>query len=464
VSSPQQRGERVQGDSAATSPISSVSSMSGQRIVIVGGRRLEGVIPISGSKNAAVALMAGAILAAEGKTTLRNVPRISDIQTLADVLRHLGVTVSFSDDHRTATIDATRLVTHEAPAELVARMRASFWVLGPVLARLKRARIPQPGGCNIGARAIDLHIKGVEALGAKVEVGYGAVTAEAPGGLKGTSIYLDLPSVGATMNIMMAAALAEGTTIIENAAQEPDVEDLGNLLLAMGANISGHGTGMITIEGVSSLHGADYSVMPDRIEAGTYACMAAITGGDVLLQGANAAHLRPVLMKMAEAGIRTEEPEGGVRILGAQTRLRATRVIASPHPGFPTDVQQPFTAVLSLAEGTSVITDTVYESRFRYLTEMAKMGAKVDVEGRTAVITGVDRLTGSDVEATDLRAGAALIVAALAAEGRSRVFHTEHVERGYEGIVEKLSALGATIWREDENGRRVGGEALSLCA
>ncbi len=438
--------------------------MSGQRIVVVGGRRLEGEILVSGSKNAAVALMAGTILASRGKTVLRNVPRISDIQTLADVLRHLGVVVSFSDGGRTATVDATRLTTHEAPADLVARMRASFWVLGPVLARLNRARIPQPGGCNIGARAIDLHIKGIEALGASIDVRYGAVVAEAPRGLQGTSIYLDLPSVGATMNIMMAAALAEGTTIIENAAQEPDVEDLGNMLVQMGARITGHGTGMITIEGVLALEGCEYSVMPDRIEAGTFACMAAITGGDVLLRGANAGHLRPVLMKMGEAGIRAEELTEGVRILPRDARLRGTRVIASPHPGFPTDVQQPFTAVLTLAAGTSVITDTVYESRFRYLTELAKMGARVEADGRTAVVTGVDRLTGADVEATDLRAGAALLVAALAADGQTRVFRTEHVERGYENIVEKLRGIGADIWREDEQGRRSEKETLSLCA
>lgn len=435
--------------------------------MIVGGSRLQGTVPVSGSKNAALSLLAGALLASEGTSTIRNLPRIGDVATMADLLRHLGVSVVFADDGRTAIVDATRLSGHEAPPDIVARMRASFWILGPVLARLGRVCVAQPGGCNIGARAVDLHLKGLQALGAELDDNYGSVLGEAPRGLNGTSVYLDLPSVGATMNIMMAAALAQGTTIIENAAQEPDVEDLGDFLLAMGARVSGHGTGVLTIQGVPTLRGADYAVMPDRIEAGTLALAGGITGGDVFLAGANAVHIRPVTMKMSEIGLRIEEREDGVRVRGTENdrRLRATRLTALPHPGFPTDLQQPFTAALAVAEGTSIVTDKVYESRFRYLTELAKMGARAEVDGRTAVVTGVSRFRGADVEATDLRAGAALVIAGLAADGQTRIAGTEHLERGYENLVEKLQSIGAQIWREDESGRRLGGgEGLSLCS
>lgn len=434
-----------------------------QRIVVVGGSRLQGSVSISGSKNAALAIFAGALLASQGVTTIRNVPRISDIVTMADLLRHLGVAVTFRDNGSTVTIDATQLVTHEAPSEIVARIRGSFFVLGPILARLKRARIAQPGGCNIGARAIDQHLKGLQALGADLDDSYGSVSAEAPRGLKGASVYLDLPSVGATMNILMAATLAQGTTIIENAAQEPDVEDLANFLVALGARVSGHGTGVLRVEGVRALCGADYSVMSDRIEAGTFGLAAGITHGDVFLQGAHATHLRPVIMKMAEIGMRIDEEPGGVRVRGPRDgrRPRATRLTALPHPGFPTDMQQPFTAVLCLAEGTSIVTDKVYESRFRYLTELAKMGARTEVDGRTAVVTGVPGYVGADVAATDLRAAAALVIAGLAADGQTRIGETEHLERGYECFVEKLQDLGAQVWREDDSGVQ---RKLTLCS
>ena len=442
---------------SSLSAVSASSSPTEQRIVVVGGKRLHGTVPISGSKNASLALLAGALLAGEGTTVLSNLPRISDIAIMAAILRELGVIVTFSDENRTATLDASDLRTFEAPPDLVARMRGSFFVLGPLLARLNKARVAQPGGCNIGARAIDLHIKGLEALGATVDVSHGSVTAECgPNGLRGASVYLDKPSVGATMNTLMAAALAQGTTIIENAAQEPDVEDLGNLINAMGGRVSGHGGSTVTIEGVQKLHGCTYRVMADRIEAGTFALAIGITGGDAVLEGANAAHLRPVLMKMAEVGITSEEVPNGLRVRGPQNgeMLKATKLVASPHPGFPTDLQQPFTAVLTVAQGTSLVTDNVYEGRYRYLSELTKMGARAEGEGRTAVITGVDGLTGADVEATDLRAGAALVVAALRADGQSRVFKTEHLDRGYEHLVEKLQNVGATIWREDEFGRR----------
>ena len=440
-------------------PVSTASAPAEARIVIVGGKRLKGTVAISGSKNASLALLAGSLLAQSGVTVLRNLPRISDIAIMAAILRELGVVVTFSDENRTATLDAARLRTFEAPPDLVSRMRGSFFVLGPLLARLKQSRVAQPGGCNIGARAIDLHIKGLEALGAVVDVSHGSVTAQSgPNGLVGASVYLDKPSVGATMNTLMAAALAQGTTVIENAAQEPDVEDLGNLINAMGGRVTGHGGSTVTIEGVQTLRGCDYRVMADRIEAGTFAFAVAITGGDAVLEGANAAHLRPVILKMAEVGIVTDEVENGLRVRGPQNGdgLKGTKLVASPHPGFPTDLQQPFTAVLSVAQGTSVVTDTVYEGRYRYLSELTKMGANAQGEGRTVVVTGVSELSGADVEATDLRAGAALVVAALKAEGQSRVFKTEHLDRGYEHLVEKLQDLGAEIWREDEFGRRTG--------
>jgi UDP-N-acetylglucosamine 1-carboxyvinyltransferase len=424
------------------------------RIVVVGGKRLSGEVQVSGSKNAALAILAGALLASEGETILRGLPRIGDIQTMAEMLRQLGAVVLFEEDGAVARIGATRLTSSEAPADLVARMRASFWVLGPLLARLGRARIAQPGGCNIGARPIDLHLKGLGALGARLELAHGSVTATAPL-LQGASIYLDFPSVGATMNLMMAASLANGTTVIENAAQEPDVEDLGNFLVAMGAEVHGHGTGVITVCGVPGLRGAEYFVSTDRMEAGTLGVAAAITGGDIFLRGVDAAHMRPITLKMIEAGVRIEERSNGIRCIGPARRPTPTTLAAMPHPGFPTDMQQTFTALLTIADGTSVVTDHVYENRFRYLTEMAKMGAHSQVNGRTAVITGVPRLTGADVEASDLRAGAALVTAALAAEGTTRIFRIEHLDRGYERFVEKLRDLGAEIWREDEFGRRM---------
>ncbi|MBC8103885.1 MAG: UDP-N-acetylglucosamine 1-carboxyvinyltransferase [Cytophagales bacterium] len=439
---------------SSTPPVP-VLSPPPSRLVIVGGQRLEGEVVIGGSKNAALAILAGALLASEGETTLTNLPRIGDIRTMVEVLGHFGVAARFSQGDTAAHLDATRLTSSEAPADLVARMRASFWALGPILARCGEAKIAQPGGCNIGARPIDLHLKGLQALGAEIETGFGYVRAHAPKeGLKGASVYLDFASVGATMNIMMAASLAHGTTVIENAAQEPDVEDLGNFLNAMGARISGHGTGVLTVQGVDSLHAADYAVISDRMEAGTYGLMAGITGGNVFLKGANAAHLRPVTLKMIEAGMQVEEREDGIRCTGPDGRPIPTRITALPHPGFPTDMQQAFTAYLATADGTSVVTDQVYESRFRYLTELGKMGVVSQVDSRTAVITGAARLTGADVDASDLRAGAALVVAGLAAQGQTRISHVEHLDRGYEALVEKLQKIGAQVWREDEHGRR----------
>lgn len=426
------------------------------RIVIRGGKVLQGTVTVGGSKNAALALMAGVVLASTGVTRLKRAPRISDIANMATILRGLGVEVTFSKDQQDIQCDATRLSSFEPSDQLVTRMRGSLQLLGPILARQGRVRLAPPGGCNIGARAYDLHLKGLMALGATIDESGGYIFAEAPSdGLRGAQIYLDKPSVGATMNILMAASLAHGTTIIENAAQEPDVEDLANLIVAMGGKVSGQGTGMITVVGVDVLHGVDYTVSADRIEGGTLAMAAAITGGDLFLEGANPAHMRPILMKLAEMGVMIEEAPNGVRVAHPGHPLKATDVTAMPHPGFPTDLQQPIATLLSLAEGTAMVTDTVYEGRFRYLSELLKMGAKARWEGRTAVITGVGGLSGADVEASDLRAGAAVVLAGLVAHGTTRVFSVHHIDRGYEHFTEKLAAVGADIWREDEFGKRV---------
>jgi UDP-N-acetylglucosamine 1-carboxyvinyltransferase len=429
---------------------------SESRIVIEGGKPLVGTISVGGSKNATLALMAGVVLASEGITHLHRVPRISDIATMATILRGLGIVVEFSESRQDVSVDATRLTSFEPEDQLVTRMRGSLQLLGPILARQGRVRLAPPGGCNIGARAYDLHLKGLSALGATIDESAGYIFAEAPAaGLRGAQIYLDKPSVGATMNILMAASLAHGTTIIENAAQEPDVEDLGSLINAMGGNIQGQGTGMITVEGVEALHGVDFMVSPDRIEAGTLAMAAAITGGNLFLEGANPSHMRPILMKLAEMGVVIEEAPNGVRVSHPGHALRAVDVTAMPHPGFPTDLQQPVATLLSLAEGTAMVTDTVYEGRFRYLSELLKMGAKARWEGRTAVITGVSSLSGADVEASDLRAGAAMVLAGLVAQGTTRVFSIHHIDRGYEHLTAKLAGVGANIWREDEHGMRV---------
>lgn len=426
------------------------------RIVIEGGKPLHGTIAVGGSKNATLALMAGVVLASEGTTHLHRIPRISDIANMATILRGLGITLEFSESRQDVHVDATRLSSFEPEDQLVTRMRGSLQLLGPILARMGRVRLAPPGGCNIGARAYDLHLKGLSALGATIDESAGYIFAEAPaGGLRGAQVYLDKPSVGATMNILMAASLAHGTTIIENAAQEPDVEDLAQLINAMGGKIQGHGTGMITVEGVEALHGVEYMVSPDRIEAGTLAMAAAITGGDLFLAGANPSHMRPILMKLAEMGVIIEEGIDGVRVAHPGHPLKAVDVTAMPHPGFPTDLQQPLATLLSLAEGTAMVTDTVYEGRFRYLSELLKMGAKARWEGRTAVITGVNALSGADVEASDLRAGAAMVLAGLVAQGTTRVFSIHHIDRGYEQLTAKLAGVGAQIWREDEHGKRV---------
>jgi UDP-N-acetylglucosamine 1-carboxyvinyltransferase len=419
------------------------------KIYIQGGQRLEGRVKTSGSKNATLAIMAGAVLA-EGRVTLRNVPRINDTQTMAELLNGLGATTRWLDNS-TVEIDSTNILWLEAPYELVRKMRASFHVLGPLLTRFGRARVPVPGGCNIGARPVNFHIEGLKRLGAQIHLEHGVYTAEA-NRLKGAHIYFDFQSAGATEHLMTAAALAEGTTVIDNCAIEPEVVDLAHFLNALGAHIEGAGTTTITIHGVKHLSGGEYDVIPDRMEAGTFAVAAAITGGDVDIQGAVLDHLRPVINKLTEAGVEVTEGDHSLRVR-SEGRAKPLDIKTMPHPGFPTDMQQPFAALLSVADGISVVTENVYESRFGYINELVRMGADIRVDGRTTIINGVERLMGAQVTATDLRAGAAMLCAGLAAEGETEIDKIEHIDRGYEDIVGKLRTLGAIISRGSEEER-----------
>jgi UDP-N-acetylglucosamine 1-carboxyvinyltransferase len=414
-----------------------------EKLRVTGGKRLQGEVPISGSKNGTLAIMAGALLA-KGITVLENVPHIGDINTMLEMLRKLGVYTRAVSDN-CVEIDATDMASREAPYELVKKMRASFCVTGPILARFGYAKVPMPGGCDIGARPVDFHVKGLQALGAKVVIEHGYVEAEASR-LKGATVYLDLPSAGATQHLMTVACLARGTTRIENAALEPEIVDLANYLTAMGAKISGAGTSTIEIEGVDELRGVTHRVIPDRIEAGTFAIAAAATRGDVSLVGAIPEHCSAIFQKLQEAGIRITPELDSVRITASRHPV-AVDIKTMPHPGFPTDIQQPFCALLSIADGTSVITENVYERRFKYVSELQRMGADIVQEGRTAIIKGVPTLTGAEVTASDLRAGAALIIAGLVAEGVTEISGVEHVDRGYENIVGKISSVGGMIER-----------------
>lgn len=415
------------------------------KIYIVGGKRLEGEVRVSGSKNGTLAIMAGALLA-KGPTILENVPRIGDVHTMIEMLQQLGVR-SKEIEPGTVEIDATDIQANEAPYDLVKKMRASFCVAGPLLGRLGYAKVPMPGGCDIGARPVDFHVKGLQMLGAKVVMEHGYVEAETTK-LKGANIYLDFPSAGATQHIMTAACLAEGVTRIENCALEPEVTELAKFLIAMGAPVTGVGTSTIEITGVEELHGIRYRMIPDRMEAGTFAIAAGITGGDIVLQDCSPEHCSAMFKKLQEAGIKVTEGPDWARI-DAGTRPLATDIKTMPHPGFPTDMQQPFAAMLSIANGTSVLTENVYERRFKYVSELNRMGADIIQEGRTAIIKGVPKLTGAEVNASDLRAGAALIIAGLAAEGRTEISSIEHIDRGYESITEKMASLGAEIVRRE---------------
>ena len=418
-----------------------------EKLIVKGGNRLVGAVKTSGAKNAVLPIIAASILGTT-PSHLDEVPMLEDVHTISEVLKCLGLSVECSPEKNVLDIDSTEITSYEAPYELVRTMRASFLVMGPLLARIGKARISMPGGCAIGARPIDIHLKGVEALGVKIEQGHGYIEASAPEGLKGTSIYFDFPSVGATENIMMAASLAEGTTILENAAEEPEIVDLANYLNKMGAKIRGAGTDTIRIEGVEKLHGADYTIIPDRIEAGTYMIAAAMTGGDVVVENVLPEHQKPLIAKLREAGAVVEEDIDKVRVIG-KNPLKAVSIKTLPYPGFPTDMQAQMMAMMVIAEGRSKVTETVFENRFMHVVELNRMGAQISTEGRSAVIDGPCKLTGCDVRATDLRAGAAMILAGLVAEGTTRIGDLHHIDRGYENIVAKLKNLGADIERVD---------------
>lgn len=416
------------------------------KIIVRGGRALRGKVQVEGSKNAALPILLASLLTEED-CVFRNVPNVVDVRTTLKLLQGLGAEVERIDDDA-VRIRAERLARLEAPYELVKTMRASFLALGPLLARHGRARVSTPGGCAIGGRPVDLHIQGLQHFGAQVQLVHGYAEAEAEE-LRGARIYLDFPSVGATEHLMMVATLAKGQTVIEHAAREPEIVDLANALISMGARIQGAGDDVITIDGVERLHGTDYRVVADRIEAGTFLVAAAITGGDVEVVGAVASHLDPLILKLREMGVDVRECEGGVRVIG-NGRLRAVDIKTMPYPGFPTDLQAQMMALLCTAEGTSVLEEKIFENRFMHAPELIRMGAKIDVHGGTATVQGVDRLRGAPVMATDLRASVSLILAGLAAEGETIVSRVYHLDRGYEHVVRKLESVGAKIERVKE--------------
>lgn len=419
-----------------------------EKLIIHGGHELHGRVKISGAKNAVLPIIAATLLAQDKPCVLDEVPYLNDVCTIAEVLRQLGAKVDFNRQQHTLFVDSTVLKTVDAPYDLVRKMRASFVIMGPLLARYGKAKISMPGGCAIGTRPIDLHLKGFEALGAEIEIGHGFISATAPNGLKGTSIYLDFPSVGATENIIMAACMAEGQTILENAAQEPEIIDLANFLNIMGAKIRGAGTNVIKITGVPKLIGHNYTIIPDRIEAGTYMVAVAMTGGDIYIENAISEHLKPVIAKLNEAGVKIEEDIDGIRV-SCNKRPKAIDIKTLPYPGFPTDMQAQFMAMLTIADGAGLVTETVFENRFMHVDELKRMGACIKVDGRTSIVEGVPSLNGCQVKATDLRAGAAMVLAGLVANGETEVSYIHHIDRGYDNLVEKLCGLGADICRVD---------------
>ncbi|NMS91031.1 UDP-N-acetylglucosamine 1-carboxyvinyltransferase [Clostridioides difficile] len=410
------------------------------KIIVKKSNPLKGSVKIDGAKNAVLPIIAATLLA-NGKSTLNGVPNLRDVHVISDLLRHVGAEVEYKEN--ILTVDASNIKTCEAPYELVRKMRASFLVMGPLLARFNSTKISMPGGCAIGTRPIDLHLKGFKALGAKIEMDHGFVEA-ATEKLVGNKLYLDFPSVGATENIMMAASLAEGTTIIENAAEEPEIVDLANFLNEMGADVKGAGTNTIKIKGVKELKGAEHNVIPDRIEAATYMVAAAMTKGDITVENVLMEHLKPVVAKLREAGCEITEMDNSVRVVGPKV-LKPIDIKTLPHPGFPTDVQAQFMAMLTVANGTGVVIETVFENRFMHVAEFNRMGANIKIDGRSAVVNGVDELHGAAVNATDLRAGAALILCGLIAEGETQIGEIYHIQRGYVDIDKKITALGGRI-------------------
>ncbi|KMY51949.1 UDP-N-acetylglucosamine 1-carboxyvinyltransferase [Peribacillus loiseleuriae] len=433
-----------------------------EKIIVRGGRKLSGTVKVEGAKNAVLPVIAATLLASEGKSIIKDVPTLSDVYTINEVLRNLNAEVAF--DNNEVTVDASRGLLDEAPFEYVRKMRASVLVMGSLLARNGRARVALPGGCAIGSRPIDQHLKGFEAMGAKVKVGNGFIEAEVNGRLKGARVYLDFPSVGATENIMMAATLAKGTTVLENVAKEPEIVDLANFLNKMGAKVKGAGTGTLKIEGVEKLYGAEHSIIPDRVEAGTFMVAAAITGGNVLVKGAVPEHLTSLIAKMEEMGVEIYEEYEGLRVIGPDT-LKAIDIKTMPHPGFPTDMQSQMMALLLQAKGTSMITETVFENRFMHVEEFRRMNANVKIEGRSVIINGPSNLQGAEVAATDLRAAAALVLTGLVAEGVTRVMELKHLDRGYVDFHGKLAALGADVERvNDEHTTEIKNIAADLNA
>jgi UDP-N-acetylglucosamine 1-carboxyvinyltransferase len=411
-------------------------------VVIRGGRRLHGEVRVSGAKNAALPILASAILTG-GTNVFRNVPKLNDIATMKKLLRIMGAEV---EGDREVRISSSKISSLEAPYELVKTMRASVLVLGPLVARFGQARVSLPGGCAIGARPIDQHLKGLEAMGAKITLTHGYVEARARR-LRGAHIVCDITTVTGTENLIMAAALAKGRTIIENAAREPEVEELARVLNKMGARITGAGTTTITVEGVDDLHPVEHAIMADRIEAGTLMVAAALTRGDVLLRDCLPEHLDAVIAKLRGAGAHVSAEDGGLRVRGARTDLGAVDIITQPYPGFPTDMQAQFMVLATKARGQSVITETIFENRYMHVPELARMGADISVDGRTAIVRGGTKLTGTNVMATDLRASASLVLAGLVADGKTEVRRVYHLDRGYERLDRKLRALGADVRR-----------------
>lgn len=418
-----------------------------EKLVIKGGRPLHGRVRVSSAKNAVLPIIVATLLP-DSPATIIDAPNLEDVRTISSVIESLGGSVIHKGNEM--IFDTSMITKTEASYDLMSRMRASFLVMGPLLAKKRHAKIALPGGCMIGSRPIDLHLKAFEAMGAEITIGNGFVEALAPNGLKGATIYLDFPSVGATENILMAAVLAEGKTIIENAAEEPEIVDLVTFLSSMGSNIKGAGTNVIRIEGVKHLYGASHTVIPDRIEAGTFIIAAAMVGGDVVIENVLTEHLKPLLAKLSEAGVVVEKEIDSVHII-SQGRIKSADIKTLPYPGFPTDLQAQFMAMMTVGDGVSTITETVFENRFMHVGELCRMGADIRVEGRKAIVHGVPFLQGAFVRATDLRAGAALVLAGLAAHGVTEIGDLHHIDRGYDHLVEKLRGLGADIVRVDKD-------------
>jgi UDP-N-acetylglucosamine 1-carboxyvinyltransferase len=417
-----------------------------EKLMIEGGYPLEGTVQISGAKNSAVALIPATILA-ESTVTIEGLPNISDVRILRDLLEEIGGD-AYLDENQSLTVNPENMIAMPLPSGKVKKLRASYYLMGAMLGRFKKAVIGLPGGCNLGPRPIDQHIKGFEALGAKVTNEQGAIYLRADE-LVGARIYLDVVSVGATINIMLAAVRAKGQTIIENAAKEPEIIDVATLLTSMGAKIKGAGTDVIRIDGVEKMHGCRHSIIPDRIEAGTYMILAASMGQQVLLDNVIPLHLESLIAKLREMGVFIETKDDQVLVYRGKDPLKSVDIKTLVYPGFPTDLQQPFSSLLTSSEGTSIVTDTIYSARFKHIDELRRMGANVKVEGRSAIINGPAKLEGAKVKASDLRAGAALVVAGLMAEGVTEISGLEHIDRGYESLVDKLKGLGARVWREN---------------